>query len=212
MKKQEINNKYNDPFPTQLRDLIEGNNTTIQAVAEIVGVSRQAVSQYYNGLTQPNADTIIKIAKYFNVSTDYLLGLTDKRTPNTELRAMCEYTGLTETAIKMLREKRKSPTVSQIIESNEFWDIVQNINSALINFDTLYPSGKINAESAAAQMGTKINWNDNNKNVDLSKLPTEYQKYLGVVSEQGTKPLYKHLLTEIISRLFDNIINDKMKR
>jgi hypothetical protein len=140
-----------------------------------------------------------------------LLGLTDKRTPNTELRAMCEYTGLTETAIKMLREKRKSPTVSQIIESNEFWDIVHNINSALINYDTLHPSGKINAESAAAQMGTKINWNDNNKNVDLSKLPTEYQKYLGVVSEQGTKPLYKHLLAEIISKLFDKIINNNVK-
>lgn len=211
MKKQEFNNKYNDPFPTQLRDLIEANNTTIQAVAEVVGVSRQAVSQYCNGLTQPNADTIIKIAKHFNVSTDYLLGLTDKQTPKTELRAICEYTGLTETAIKKLSQKRNCPTVSQIIESNEFWDIVQNINSALINFDTLYPSGKINAESAAAQMGIKINWNDNYKNVDLSKLPAEYQKYLGVVSEQGTKPLYKHLLTEFISKLFDKIINNNVK-
>lgn len=211
MKKQEINNKYNDPFPTQLRDLIEGNNTTIQAVAEVVGVSRQAVSQYYNGLTQPNADTIVKIANHFNVSTDYLLGLTDKQTPKAELRAICEYTGLTETAIKLLSQKRNCPVVSQIIESNEFWNIVQNINSALINSDTLNPSGKINAESAAAQMGIKINWNDNNKNVDLSKLPTEYQKYLGVVSEQGTKPLYKHLLTEIISKLFDKIINNNVK-
>ena len=60
-------------------------------------------------------------------------------------------------------------------------------------------------------MGIKINWNNNNDNVDLSNLPIEYQKYLGVVAQQGTKPLYKYQLTETIARLFDNIINDKEK-
>ena len=65
----------NDTFATRLRDLIEKRGTTIKAVAECIGITRQSVSQYCEGATQPNADTIAKIATYFNVSADYLLGL-----------------------------------------------------------------------------------------------------------------------------------------
>ena len=64
---------YNKPFPSTLRKLIERKNTTIKAVADYIGVSRQAVSQYQDGSTQPNAETVVKIADFFNVTTDYLL-------------------------------------------------------------------------------------------------------------------------------------------
>ncbi len=64
---------YNKTFPRILRELIEQNNTTIQAVANQIGITRQAVSQYCNGETQPNGETLLKIADYFGVSCDYLL-------------------------------------------------------------------------------------------------------------------------------------------
>ena len=54
---------YEKPFPSTLRKLIERKKTTIKAVAECIGVSRQAVSQYQDGSTQPNADTIVKMAE-----------------------------------------------------------------------------------------------------------------------------------------------------
>jgi transcriptional regulator with XRE-family HTH domain len=45
-------------------------------LARILGISRKSVSQYERELRSPPDDLKIKIANYFNVSLDYLMGLT----------------------------------------------------------------------------------------------------------------------------------------
>ena len=52
--------------------------TTPNAVAKIIGVSNATTTKWKNGAI-PNGETLIKISKYFNVSTDYLL--TGKENP-----------------------------------------------------------------------------------------------------------------------------------
>ena len=42
-----------------------------------VEVSQEAISAYESGRALPSVETLIKMAKYLNTSTDYLLGLTD---------------------------------------------------------------------------------------------------------------------------------------
>lgn len=69
--------KYNAPFATTLRQLIEERNVTQGDIAAVTGVTRQTVSQYCNGISEPGYDTLIKIANYFDVSIDYLLRLSD---------------------------------------------------------------------------------------------------------------------------------------
>lgn len=59
-------------------------------IAELVGVSQSKISnilkfrykpqEYIH--KEPKAETVVKVAKAYNVSTDYLLGLTDCRNPN----------------------------------------------------------------------------------------------------------------------------------
>lgn len=49
-------------------------------VAIAVGVSQEIISMYENGVTVPSIDVLIKLAKYLETSTDYLLGLTDNDT------------------------------------------------------------------------------------------------------------------------------------
>ncbi|MBR1645191.1 MAG: helix-turn-helix transcriptional regulator [Selenomonadaceae bacterium] len=46
-------------------------------VAQALGVNRQVYQPYETGRTLPSVKTILKIAKAFDVSTDYLLGLSD---------------------------------------------------------------------------------------------------------------------------------------
>lgn len=52
-----------------------------QKVAESIGISQPAWGQYETKGVSPNSETLIKIAKKFKVTTDYLLGLTDDPRP-----------------------------------------------------------------------------------------------------------------------------------
>jgi len=51
-------------------------------LAEQIGVQSATISQYERGINAPPPDVLIKFAQFYGCSTDYLLGLTDKRTPN----------------------------------------------------------------------------------------------------------------------------------
>lgn len=57
---------------------------TQKSLSEILGVDRTSISKYENGKQLPEVPVLEKMANYFDVSTDYLLGKTDKR--NTETK------------------------------------------------------------------------------------------------------------------------------
>ena len=92
------------PFAKNLCDLMKEHKENQKELAEKLGVKQQTISYYRNGQSIPDAENLIKIAKHYGVTTDFLLGLTDVRTTNTDLKAVCEYTGLSETAIKTMRD------------------------------------------------------------------------------------------------------------
>lgn len=61
----------------RLRQLRKMNNLTAKEFSAIFNISHSSVSLYESGKRTPSIDLIIKIAQYFDVSTDYLLGVTD---------------------------------------------------------------------------------------------------------------------------------------
>ena len=62
----------------RIQDLIKNSSITQAELAGIIGLSESALSRYLKGQTEMLGDGyIIKIAKHFNVSTDFLLGETD---------------------------------------------------------------------------------------------------------------------------------------
>lgn len=63
----------------KLRSLRIEKNLTQKQVADRIGLAISAVSSYESGNRYPTYDTLIKLARMFHVSTDYLLGITDKR-------------------------------------------------------------------------------------------------------------------------------------
>lgn len=94
-------------FPTILTGLLRGSHTTQQQLAEAIGCSRQTVSLYANGNASPDAEKLKLIADFFHVSTDYLLGRTNTKTQNADLRAICDYTGLSEAAVSELHNSKE---------------------------------------------------------------------------------------------------------
>lgn len=66
----------------RLRELREESGLTQKQVGNIIGVKDSAVSKYERMEQQPDYESLIKLADYFNVSLDYLLGRTDERNKN----------------------------------------------------------------------------------------------------------------------------------
>ena len=54
------------------------------------GIPSNTFSQYHNEKREIKADNLVKLARYFNVSTDYLLGLTDVKSPNINVQQVCQ--------------------------------------------------------------------------------------------------------------------------
>ncbi|MBR1810413.1 MAG: helix-turn-helix transcriptional regulator [Clostridia bacterium] len=61
----------------RIRDLREDRDLRQIDVAQAVGIDQQTLSNYETGKTNPDSYAIIKLADFFQVSTDYLLGRTD---------------------------------------------------------------------------------------------------------------------------------------
>ncbi len=64
-------------FAERLKDLRQQNNLTQRQLAKQTGFSQPAIARWEANLQIPNIDVAITFAKYFNVTTDYLLGLED---------------------------------------------------------------------------------------------------------------------------------------
>ncbi len=66
-------------FPKRLRKLREDNHLKQSDIAKVVGVNNATYSKYESGMVEPPLFSILTLAKFFGVTTDYLLGLSDER-------------------------------------------------------------------------------------------------------------------------------------
>lgn len=68
-------------FSKRIAALRKQRKMTQEELADALGISRAALSHYEQGRREPDFETVQKIASFFGVSTDYLLGRTDDPTP-----------------------------------------------------------------------------------------------------------------------------------
>lgn len=61
----------------RLKNLREEKNINQQKLAMDLHISQSSISKYEAGLAEPDIEMIIKLAKYFNGSIDYMLGVSD---------------------------------------------------------------------------------------------------------------------------------------
>ena len=61
----------------RLKELRIENGLKQKDVAEYLCVTQQAVAYYENSVSKPDPETLVKLADYFHVSVDYLLGRED---------------------------------------------------------------------------------------------------------------------------------------
>lgn len=70
---------YSD-FGETLKELRRSRNLTQKDFGAKVGLSKAVVSKYETGMGYPSFDVLVRIAQYFGVTTDYLLGVARGKT------------------------------------------------------------------------------------------------------------------------------------
>lgn len=66
---------------SNIRNLREDSDLLQKDLAEYLNCSQVCYSRYERGNRDLPTDVLIKLARFYNTSTDYLLGLVDKKTP-----------------------------------------------------------------------------------------------------------------------------------
>lgn len=61
----------------RLKEIRRDHNDTQESLAKKLGFSTPSVSKWEQGTADPNLQTLIKICRLYNVTSDYLLGLSD---------------------------------------------------------------------------------------------------------------------------------------
>lgn len=88
----------------RLRQLIDETELPRQAIADEMGCDVSTITKHYNGTRNLTIDFIAMYARYFNVSSDYLLGLSEVRTVSPDTAMICRVTGLDDKAVRTLSE------------------------------------------------------------------------------------------------------------
>ena len=61
----------------RLKELRVEKNLSQKALAEIIETNNSSVCDWECGRTEPSLDTVIKLCEFFDVTVDYLLGISD---------------------------------------------------------------------------------------------------------------------------------------
>lgn len=89
----------NRKLPDLYSDLRNEKGLSQTELANKLNCNKQLISKLESGERSLSMTMLKAYADFFSVSTDYLLGLTDTKTRDIKLKAVCDYTGLDEKAI-----------------------------------------------------------------------------------------------------------------
>ena len=65
-------------YRTRMRNLREDRDLTQKAVGQVINKSQQGYSHIENGRAELKIDDLIKLCKFYDVSADYFIGISDK--------------------------------------------------------------------------------------------------------------------------------------
>ena len=89
----------------RIRELIEESGLTLRELEKEIGVNNATLSQWQQGRKKPHLDSLLLLAEYFNVSGDWLLGVSDTKKVDASVRGASELTRLSSKAVATLSNK-----------------------------------------------------------------------------------------------------------
>lgn len=159
------------PFPSQLKSLMESTRTRQWELAKAICMRPQTVSLYVKGQSFPDVNGLTKIADYFHVSADYLLGRSENPTIEPDIINACNVTGLSQKSVEnivdSIRKNRGAwrkingeevvpykviDMLNMLLESKQFVDLFECLGLFLI-----YGNDKFFNNTSVNVTGDEIN-------------------------------------------------------
>lgn len=126
--------QYGKDFPSRLRLLLNESGTNQNKLAEAIGKTRQTISLYCGGQAKPDIDALLIIAKFFGVTTDWLLGVPGApKEINADKYQVMKTTGLSEMAVDILLENsaKHHEALETLLCIDDFTTAMYDIETAI---------------------------------------------------------------------------------
>ena len=95
--------KINENAALKIIELLDERKITQKALAEHLGIQPNTISGWLSGKHKISLENVYKIAKFLNVSVDYILGLQTAKTQDKDLSFVCKYLGINEQAVQEIK-------------------------------------------------------------------------------------------------------------
>lgn len=127
----------NKKMGERIRECREKSGETQSDIAKLLHTQRQVISYYETGTRTPNIEDLTLLAKHFNVTVDFLVGLENESIKDLNVRAVCEYTGLSFANVTLLHDcdicggddRDFLDLINFLLQDGSFYEISQNIAS-----------------------------------------------------------------------------------
>lgn len=162
----------------RLDDLIKSKGGTYESEAKKIGTSQCTLSDFINGnRTSIRSSTLTKICERYNVSADYMLGLSDVPTRNETIQGINEKIGLSGETIAILQTEKETGNTAFA----EFFDYIIKNPELLMRCITAIHT-KNSFESSPCHCHMDIDGND----IEMS-MSSIYKTYMDETFEQIIK-------------------------
>lgn len=199
----------NDVSNERLRLLIDSSRKTRENIAKSVGMDTSTITKYYNGDRKLTVDAIKKFAVFFNVSADYLLGLSDAQTADKDLQFVCDYTGLSDSNTERIHHFKLVFDHSGKKYMPEYFNFLNGVFKSIFDIFFLIEKHTLHFEEAKkkrnsfVQLSNNISEMINQKSVAQEELiyilDIFYNEYNSIRREFEMTELQEYRITQLMS-------------
>lgn len=204
----------------RIKSLRDETGTTQQALADALHVKRETINMWENGGRDLKTGSICDLAKFFNVSADYLLGLTEYKTTDQNIKNVCEVTGLSECAISILRNHKMNngknidsfpalaiKAASSLNGKAGTIDVYPTEADAFLTFFDYFIRHKYSKNIASSLLSLSFALLKNTTTEELK------EKYKNIIDDEDLDCLWgaveqQESLFYLVSTLFDGVVHD----
>lgn len=186
-------------FDERLTELRKETPFNQKDFANELGLEPSKYNKWENGKTVPDFETVITLAKYFNVTVDYLVGNSDVR--KWENAGINSELGLTDKSIEVI----KSLKISNTKLTPDDPDFLESDSRLLIDVFNDFIEDEYNFKHFLTALKYLSNWGSYNEYIEPEKQENDIGSFRNISVFDTKHYLYKQLLNELLDAIITEL-------